>query len=32
MPLSTNTVYRLFVEKLGGANPTTFVGDEGEVF
>ena len=32
MSLSTNTVYRLFVEKLGGANPTTFVGDEGEVF
>ena len=32
MSLSTNTVYRFFVEKLGGANPTTFVGDEGEVF
>jgi hypothetical protein len=32
MSLSTNTVYRLFVEKLGGSNPTTFVGDEGEVF
>jgi len=32
MSLSTNTVYRVFVEKLGGANPTTFVGDEGEVF
>ena len=32
MSLSTNTVYRLFVEKLGGANPTDFVGDEGEVF
>lgn len=32
MSLSTNTVYRLYVEKLGGANPTTFVGDEGEVF
>ena len=32
MSLSTNTVYRLFVEKLGGANPSTFVGDEGEVF
>ena len=32
MSLSTNTVYRLFVEKLGGANSTTFVGDEGEVF
>jgi hypothetical protein len=32
MPLSTNTVYRVFVEKLGGANPSTFVGDEGEVF
>ena len=32
MSLSTNTVYRLFVEKLGGANPTDSVGDEGEVF
>jgi len=32
MSLSTNTVYRFFVEKLGGANPSTFVGDEGEVF
>ena len=32
MSLSTNTVYRFFVEKLGGANPTDFVGDEGEVF
>ena len=32
MSLSTNTVYRIFVEKLGGANPSTFVGDEGEVF
>lgn len=32
MSLSTNTVYRLFVEKLGGSDPTTFVGDEGEVF
>ena len=32
MSLSTNTVYRFYVEKLGGANPTTFVGDEGEVF
>jgi hypothetical protein len=28
----SNTVYRFFVEKLGGANPSTFVGDEGEVF
>jgi len=32
MSLSTNTVYRVFVEKLGGANPNDFVGDEGEVF
>ena len=32
MSLSTNTTYRVLVEKLGGANPTTFVGDEGEVF
>lgn len=32
MSLSTNTVYRFYVEKLGGVNPTTFVGDEGEVF
>jgi len=28
----TNTVYRLFVEKLGGTSPSQFVGDEGEVF
>lgn len=32
MSLSTNTVYRFYVEKLGGSNPTSFVGDEGEVF
>jgi len=32
MSLSANTVYRVFVEKLGGANPNDFVGDEGEVF
>jgi hypothetical protein len=28
----TNTVYRFFVEKLGGTSPSQFVGDEGEVF
>jgi hypothetical protein len=27
-----SSVYRPFVEKLGGANATTFVGDEGEIF
>jgi len=32
MSLSTNTVYRVFVEKLGGADPSTFVGGKGEVF
>jgi hypothetical protein len=32
MSLSTNTTYRLFVEKLGGTDPATFVGDAGEVF
>lgn len=30
--MNTNTVYRLFVEKLGGTSPSLFVGDEGEVF
>ena len=32
MSPSTNTGYRVFVEKLGGANPNDFVGDGGEVF
>lgn len=32
MSLSTNTTYRIYVEKIGGQNPTTFVGDAGEVF
>lgn len=27
-----NTTYRVFVEKLGGTNPSQFIGDEGEVF
>ena len=27
-----NTVYRLFVEKLGGTSPSQFVGNEGEIF
>ena len=30
--MNTNTVYRVFVEKLGGTSPSQFVGDEGEVF
>jgi hypothetical protein len=28
----SNTVYRVFLEKLGGSDPTQFVGDEGELF
>ena len=27
-----NTTYRVFLEKLGGTDPSQFVGDEGEVF
>jgi hypothetical protein len=27
-----NTTYRVFVEKLGGTDPSQFIGDEGEVF
>lgn len=30
--MNTNTVYRIFVEKLGGTSPSQFVGDEGEIF
>jgi len=30
--LATNTVYRIFVEKLGSENPTAFVGNKGELF
>lgn len=30
--LSTNTIYRLYAEKLGSANPATFVGNKGELF
>ena len=32
MSLSTNTTYRVYCEKLGGSDPTTFVGEEGELF
>lgn len=32
MSLSTNTTYRVLVEKLGAANPSQFVGNEGELF
>jgi len=32
MSLSTNTTYRLLVEKLGATDPDAFVGNEGEVF
>ena len=30
--MNTNTVYRVFLEKLGGTIPAQFVGDEGELF
>ena len=30
--LSNNTIYRLYVEKLGAENPSAFVGNKGEVF
>jgi len=30
--LATNTIYRLYVEKLGAENPTAFVGNKGELF
>jgi hypothetical protein len=32
MSLSTNTTYRVFLEKLGGTDPTQFVGNDGELF
>ena len=32
MSLSTNTTYRVLVEKLGASDPSQFVGNEGEVF
>jgi len=32
MSLSTNTTYRVLLEKLGGTSPTSFVGNEGELF
>jgi hypothetical protein len=32
MTLSTNTTYRILVEKLGATDPDAFVGNEGEVF
>ena len=32
MALSTNTTYRVFLEKLGGTDPSVFVGNEGELF
>ena len=32
MSLSTNTTYRVLLEKLGGSNPNTFIGDAGELF
>jgi len=32
MSLSTNTTYRVFLDKLGGTDPATFVGNAGEVF
>jgi hypothetical protein len=30
--MNTNTVYRVYLEKLGGSSPTSFIGDEGELF
>lgn len=30
--MNTNTVYRVFLEKLGGTVPSQFIGDEGELF
>jgi hypothetical protein len=30
--LATNTIYRLYVEKLGAESPTGFVGNKGELF
>lgn len=30
--MTTNTVYKIFPEKLGNANASTFVGDKGEIF
>jgi hypothetical protein len=32
MSLSTNTTYRVYVDKLGASNPSEFVGDAGELF
>jgi hypothetical protein len=32
MSLSTNTTYRVLVEKLGASNPSEFIGNEGELF
>lgn len=32
MSLSTNTTYRVFLDKLGGTDPASFVGDAGELF
>jgi hypothetical protein len=30
--MNTNTVYRVYLEKLGGSSPDSFVGDDGELF
>lgn len=32
MSLSTNTTYRVLLEKIGGTNPAQFKGDAGELF
>lgn len=32
MSLSTNTTYRVVLDKLGGSDPSVFVGNEGELF
>ncbi len=30
--MNTNTVYRVYLEKLGGSSPSSFIGDDGELF
>ena len=32
MSLSTNTTFRVYLEKLGGSNPSEFIGNSGEIF
>lgn len=30
--MNTNTVYRVYLEKLGGSSPNSFIGNDGELF